>query len=144
MVTVVGTDVTAPVKPNGTFVLTNVPPGDIQLRFTGPGTDALLTVTGVNGGDELRIDVEVSGSTATLQSVSRKDKLNKVEIEGAIVSRHVRVVRRQRHDDYDRCGDAVLERHVRERHPRRARPGEGLDPGGQHRARDRREVQDRR
>ena len=86
MVTVVGTDITAPVKPNGTFVLTNVPPGDIQLRFTGPGTDALLTVTGVNGGDELRIDVEVSGSTATLQSVSRKDKLNKVEIEGAIVS----------------------------------------------------------
>ncbi len=86
MVTVVGTDITAPVKPNGTFVLTNVPPGDIQLRFTGPGTDALLTVTGVNGGDELRIGVEVSGSTATLQSVSRKDKLNKVEIEGAIVS----------------------------------------------------------
>jgi len=85
-VTVVGTDITAAVKPNGTFVLTNVPPGDIQLRFTGPGTDALLTVAGVNGGDELRIDVEVSGSTATLQSVSRKDKLNKVEIEGAVVS----------------------------------------------------------
>src|SRR5687767_83547 len=85
-VTVVGTDITASVKPNGTFVLTNVPPGDIQLHFTGPGTDALLTVAGVNGGDELRIDVEVSGSTATLQSVSRKDKLNKVEIEGAIVS----------------------------------------------------------
>jgi hypothetical protein len=85
-VAVVGTDITAPVKPNGTFVLTNVPPGDIQLRFTGPGTDALLTVSGVNGGDELRIDVEVSGTTATLQSVSRKDQLNKVEIEGAIVS----------------------------------------------------------
>ena len=85
-VAVVGTDITAPVKPNGTFVLTNVPPGDIQLHFTGPGTDALLTVTGVNGGDELRIDVEVSGTTATLQSVSRKDNFNKVEIEGAIVS----------------------------------------------------------
>jgi hypothetical protein len=85
-VTVVGTSITAPVNPNGTFVLTNVPPGDIQLRFTGTGTDALLTVTGVNGGDELRITVEVSGSTATLQSVSRKDKLNKVEIEGAVVS----------------------------------------------------------
>jgi hypothetical protein len=33
-----------------------------------------------------RIDVEVSGSTATLKSVSRKDKLNKIEIEGAVVS----------------------------------------------------------
>jgi Domain of unknown function (DUF5666) len=85
-VTVVGTSITAPVNPNGTFVLTNVPLGDIQLRFTGTGTDALLTVTGVNGGDELRITVNVSGSTATLQSVSRKDKLNKVEIEGAVVS----------------------------------------------------------
>ena len=41
IVTVVGTSMTAPVNPNGTFVLTNVPPGDIQLRFTGPGTDAL-------------------------------------------------------------------------------------------------------
>jgi hypothetical protein len=86
MVTVVGTTITAPVNPNGTFTLTNVPPGDIQLHFTGTGTDALLTVTGVNGGDELRIAVEVSGSTATLKSVSRKDKLNKVEIEGAVVS----------------------------------------------------------
>ena len=86
MVNVVGTDITAPVNPNGTFTLTNVPPGDIQLRFTGTGTDALLTVTGVNGGDELRITVEVSGSTATLKDVTRKDKLNKVEIEGAIAS----------------------------------------------------------
>ena len=86
MVTVVGTSITAPVNPNGTFTLTNVPPGDIQLHFTGTGTDATLTVTGVNGGDELRITVEVSGSTATLKSVSRKDKLNKVEIEGTVAS----------------------------------------------------------
>ena len=85
-VTVVGTTITASVNPNGTFTLTNVPPGDIQLHFTGAGTDATLTVTGVNGGDELRITVEVSGNTATLQNVTRKDKLNKVEIEGAVVS----------------------------------------------------------
>jgi hypothetical protein len=86
MVTVVGTEITAPVNPNGTFTLTNVPAGDIQLQFSGTGTEASLTVTGVNGGDELRITVEVSGNTATLKSVTRKDKLNKVEIEGAIVS----------------------------------------------------------
>lgn len=86
LVTVVGTTITTSVKPNGTFVLTDVPPGDIQLHFTGPGTDALLTVTGVAGGDELRMTVQVSGSTATLQDLSRKDKLNKVEVEGAIVS----------------------------------------------------------
>src|SRR5918995_1816067 len=85
-VTVIGTTITAPVKPNGTFVLTDVPAGDIQLHFTGPGTDAMLTVTGIAGGDELRIDVAVSGNTATLQSVTRKNKLNKVEIEGAVVS----------------------------------------------------------
>ena len=85
-VTVVGTSLTASVNPNGTFVLTNVPPGDIQLRFTGPGTDALLTVTGVTGGDELRITVKVDGSTALLQNVSRKDKETKVEIEGTVAS----------------------------------------------------------
>jgi hypothetical protein len=86
VVSVVGTDITAAVNPNGTFTLANVPPGDIQLHFTGTGTDALLTVTGINGGDELRITVDVSGGTATLQNVTRKDKLNKVEIEGAVVS----------------------------------------------------------
>ena len=86
IVTVVGTTITAQVNPNGTFVLTNVPPGDIQLQFTGPGTNALLTVSGVNGGDELRITVQVSGNTATLQDVSRKDKVNKIEIEGPVMS----------------------------------------------------------
>jgi hypothetical protein len=86
MVTVVGTDITASVHPNGTFVLSNVPPGDIQLHFTGPGTDAMLTVTGVAGGDELRITVQVNGNTAILQDLSRKDTLNKVEIEGIVIS----------------------------------------------------------
>ena len=86
IVTVVGTTITAQVNPNGTFVLSNVPPGDIQLQFTGPGTNALLTVSGVNGGDELRITVNVSGNTATLQDVSRKDKINKIEIEGLVIS----------------------------------------------------------
>ena len=85
LVTVVGTTITAQVNPNGTFVLTNVPTGDIQLHFTGPGTDALLTVTGVTGGDELRITVQVSGNTATLKDVSRRD-INKVEIEGIVLS----------------------------------------------------------
>ena len=46
----------------------------------------MLTVTGVAGGDELRITVEVNGNTASLQDLSRKDKLNKVEIEGTVVS----------------------------------------------------------
>ena len=86
MVTVVGTSLTAAVNPNGTFVLTNVPPGDIQLRFAGPGTDALLTVGGVTGGDDLRITVKVDGSTALLQNVSRKDKQNTIEIEGTVAS----------------------------------------------------------
>ena len=86
LVGIVGTTITTSVKPNGTFVLTDVPPGDIQLRFSGPGTDALLTVTGVAGGDELLMTVQVSGSTATLQELSRKDKVNKVEVEGAVIS----------------------------------------------------------
>ena len=101
IVTVVGTSITAQVNPNGAFVLTNVPPGNIQLRFTGPGTDAMLTVTGVTGGDELRIIVQVNGNTATLKEVSRKDRVNKVEIEGTVTQRHLRVVRRERQDDYD-------------------------------------------
>jgi hypothetical protein len=85
-VEVVGTSITAPVRPNGTFVLTDVPPGDIQLHFTGAGTDAMLTVSGVNGGDELKMKVDVNGTSAVLQEISRKDKTNKIEIEGSIAS----------------------------------------------------------
>ena len=85
-VEVVGTAIAAPVKPNGSFVLTDVPPGDIQLHFTGTGTDAMLTVSGVNGGDELRMKVDVNGTTALLQEISRKDKTNKIEIEGTVAS----------------------------------------------------------
>lgn len=85
-VEVVGTAITAPVRPNGSFVLTDVPAGDIQLHFTGTGTDAMLTVSGVNGGDELRMKVEVNGNSAVLQEISRKDRTNKIEIEGSIAS----------------------------------------------------------
>jgi hypothetical protein len=86
IVTVVGTTITAQANPNGTFVLTNVPPGDIQLRFTGPGTDALLTVTGVTGGEELRITVQVNGNKAMLKDVSRQDTVDKVELEGLVTA----------------------------------------------------------
>ncbi len=61
-------------------------PATSSSASPGPGTDALLTVTGVTGGDELRITVQVDGNTALLQNVSRKDKENKVEIEGTVVS----------------------------------------------------------
>jgi hypothetical protein len=46
----------------------------------------MLTVSGVNGGDELKMKVEVNGTSAVLQEISRKDKTNKIEIEGSIAS----------------------------------------------------------
>ncbi len=85
-VTVVGTSLTAVVDGAGSFVLNNVPVGDVQLRFSGSGTDAVITVTGVSTGEDIRITVTLSGGNASVQNVMRQDGEKKVEVEGRVTS----------------------------------------------------------
>jgi hypothetical protein len=71
-VQVVGTSIAVTVSADGRFVLTGVPAGDIELRFTGPGTDAILRITGVGAAEKVEILVVVSGSTAMVQTQYRE------------------------------------------------------------------------
>ena len=65
-VSIVGSDVSTTIDGGGTFTLTGVPPGTVQLRFQGRGADAMLTITGVGADDHLQIVVTLNGSSARL------------------------------------------------------------------------------
>jgi hypothetical protein len=72
-VTVVGTNVMAPLDSGGHFTLTGVPGGDVQLHFSGSTTNATLTVSSVQSTDNFTITVTLNGTSATLNSDSRHD-----------------------------------------------------------------------
>ena len=72
-VMVVGTDLVAEVGANGQFMITNVPPGSVQLHFTGAGTNAILDVGTVASNQTLQIVVRVGGSSAALEGEESDD-----------------------------------------------------------------------
>jgi hypothetical protein len=84
-VTVVGTTLSTSVSGTGTFALTGVPSGNIQLRFSGPGVDATLTITGVTA-EQIQVVVTLSGSSANVDSMNRIPAGAAAEIEGPIES----------------------------------------------------------
>lgn len=84
-VTVVGTDISVTLSGSGKFVLTNVPVGNIQLRFSGPGTDAVLTIHGVTN-EHVQLVVKLEGSSAKLESFNRIQAGNTAQLEGLISS----------------------------------------------------------
>ena len=75
-VTVIGTIISAPVDDTGTFILNNVPPGNVELRFTGGGLDTTLMVGNVQAGQTLTITIAVDGSTVTLVDLATDDQLS--------------------------------------------------------------------
>ncbi len=68
IVTVVGTTVSGAVDSSGTFTLTNVPPSQVVLNFSGPGIDASLPLGAIAENDRVQISVTVSGTTASLDT----------------------------------------------------------------------------
>lgn len=82
-ITVVGTNLIAATDAAGRFTLQGVPSGDVQLRFTAPGVDATITISGVQDGEHIQIVVRVSGSSAVIESQGHGPN-NKVELEGRI------------------------------------------------------------
>ena len=83
-VTVVGTSVTTQVDGAGQFTLTGVPPGTVQLKFSGSGIDATLTLTGVAADDRIEINVTLNGNRARLDSDRRSSSSNGVLVNGRI------------------------------------------------------------
>jgi hypothetical protein len=84
-VSIVGTSVTATVDGAGRFTLTAPNGGDLQLRFTGTGIEAVITLSDVRPSQLISLVVTITGSTASLETVSRTGGGDD-ELEGRIES----------------------------------------------------------
>jgi hypothetical protein len=83
-VSVVGTSITAPISSNGTFTLSGVPPGDVQLEFNIGGVVATLTVPAVQQLERITLVVTVNGSAATISGNIRDAGNSSTELEGPV------------------------------------------------------------
>lgn len=70
----VGTSIASTVNGAGQFALLNVPPGQVQLRFSGAGVNAYATMSPVATGDMITITVRVVGSNAVIVLATRIKK----------------------------------------------------------------------
>lgn len=83
LVKVIGTDITAPVSPTGTFVLVGVPAGTVQLEFTGGVT---TTVPSVSTGDRIDVQIRLSGSTGVVESSIHIKADSSTVVDGTVTS----------------------------------------------------------
>ena len=84
-VQVVGTNLSATAGPFGQFTLNGVPAGNVELRFSGPGVDAKITITQVENGEIITVAVRVSGTTAVVKSEERSGSGNgETRINGVV------------------------------------------------------------
>ena len=82
-VAVVGTSLGTTVDAAGRFTLTGVPPGDVQLRFTGSGIDAVVPVGTVQPAQTVSIVVTLSGNSGRVETET-KDGQGEQELEGRV------------------------------------------------------------
>ena len=71
LVSVAGATMTAAVSRLGDFVLTNVPAGPLELRFTGDGIAATLPLGAMTGGETITVSVLLTPAQATVDAIAR-------------------------------------------------------------------------
>lgn len=85
VVSVVGTSISSGVDAAGRFTLSGVPPGDVQLKFTGAGVDATVRVTQVLPSQTVTLSFNVEGTAVVVEAESRSTS-SQEELEGRIES----------------------------------------------------------
>ncbi len=70
-VKITGTNISTTTDGQGQFTLTGVPPGNVQLEFSGQGINAKIVISGVSAQDEINISVTLSGNNAHVDSERR-------------------------------------------------------------------------
>ena len=86
-VSVVGTSLQAMTDGSGSFTLTGVPSGNVELRFQGSGVDARLTIDGLSDGQTLTLTVRVEGNNASRVGEGDDDdddEQGQVEFDGTV------------------------------------------------------------
>ena len=84
-VAVNGNGASAIVNAAGQFSLLNVPPGNVDLRFSAPGVLATVTLTGLESGQTVEIAVSLTSTTAEVES-DRRSLGREVQLEGRVQS----------------------------------------------------------
>ena len=85
VVSVVGTAITSGVDAAGRFMLTGVPPGDVQLKFVAPGVDATIPVTQLQANQTVSLTVNVDAGAVTVETLVRSTSSDE-QLEGRIES----------------------------------------------------------
>jgi hypothetical protein len=86
-VSIAGTNISTTTDGQGQFTLNNVPEGTVTLNFTGSGSAATITLSGIGPDDKVQITVTLNGSTAHVDSERHsKPDNNKREFQGRISS----------------------------------------------------------
>jgi hypothetical protein len=70
-VSVVGTDLSAVVESSGSFQISRVPPGSVQLNFKDASVNATAQLSNVAQDDFIEIQVQVNGGSATIVNENR-------------------------------------------------------------------------
>jgi len=81
-VQVVGSSLSATVSPTGTFEISGVPTGNVRLQFRGNSINATTDIGTVSAGQFVQLQVQVSGTTATIVDDSRSQKIAICHAEG--------------------------------------------------------------
>lgn len=71
LVSVAGAMMTSNVSRLGEFVLPNVPPGPLELRFTGDGIAAVVPAGTLSGGETVTMRVRLTPAQAAIESIVR-------------------------------------------------------------------------
>jgi Domain of unknown function (DUF5666) len=83
-VEVVGTTLSSPIDAQGAFSLVGVPAGAAQLKFSGTGANATVTVS-VDPNQTISVIVTVSGTSAAIVSDSRNPDAGQLPVNGNVV-----------------------------------------------------------
>lgn len=84
-VSVVGTSISTTITGSGQFTLSGVPAGTVQLKFSGPGVDATVTLSGITATDQIEITVSLNGGSARVDSDRRgRGNGGDAEVEGMV------------------------------------------------------------
>jgi hypothetical protein len=70
-VTINGTNISTEIDGGGEFELNGVPPGTVEMTFSGDGVSATLRLTGIEEGDVIEIVVRLDGNRVMLDSERR-------------------------------------------------------------------------
>jgi hypothetical protein len=85
VVTVVGTNITSGVDATDRFTLASVPPGDVELTFTGAGVNSSVRLAQVLPAQTVSLVVSVAGTAVSLDSEMR-DTAGAEQLEGRVES----------------------------------------------------------